>query len=353
MTYILGWKNDDNVFLAADSATTALGTTPTTNITHSSFGEQHTINERGVVEETMLKLCCVSNKAIVAMAGDISLAVETVRVFETALKTCANIKEAFEKAICSCGPYSKDTDVGLIMGCMDKGKTRLYSYNSKRANKVFEHDTFTQLGSIKGVYPTLTEKIVKCFIERKLPGKCMQIAVTAILQSYGILDILMNMGVGGVFFGLSINSSGIHWQPDTSYVLYSPDFSDQDSITVIARDGILAVRSSVIDFNKLFANNVNSPLCRPEDLNAMKPKLTEFFYTGRSDFYVWLSKKDRLITVVNANGRCFGQYMKICANGHGYISLACTDKLKKVLEAPNRDFGKGLPYRFNWLSCNS
>jgi len=46
--------------------------------------------------------------------------------------------------ICSCGPYLKDTDVGLIMGCMDKGKTKLYSYNSKRANEVLEHDTFTQ-----------------------------------------------------------------------------------------------------------------------------------------------------------------------------------------------------------------
>ena len=353
MTYILGWKNDDNVFLAADSATTALGTTPTTNITHSSFGEQHTINEREVVEETMLKLCCVNSKAIVAIAGDINRALEIVKTFESALKNYANIKEAFEKAICSCGPYLKDTDVGLIMGCMDKGKTKLYSYNSKRANEVFEHDTFTQLGSIKGVYPTLTEEIVKCFIERKLPGKHMLIAVTAILQSYGIFDKLMNVGVGGVFFGLSINYSGIHWQPDTSYILYSPDFSEKDFITVIARDGILAVDTSINNTNKLFANTVNSPFCRPEDLNAIRLKLREFFDTGKSDFYIWLSKKDRLITVVNANGKYFSQYMKISTNGHGYFDIAFSEKLKKILEVPNRNFDKGLPYRFNWLSCNS
>ena len=353
MTYILGWKNDDNVFLAADSASTTLGTTPSTNITHSSFGEQHIVGEHGVVEETTLKLCRVGQKAIVAIAGNTKCAFETVKTFKTALKIYADVKEAFEKAIYSCEPYPKDTDVGLIMGCMDKGKARLYSYDSRRADGISEHDVFTQLGSIKGLYRGLTKRITELFLEKRLPRKDMLIAVTALLQSYGIFDVLMNMGVGGVFFGLSINSSGVYWQPDTSYILYTPNFSQKDLIAVIARDDIVVVDSSINNYNKLFANTVNLPLLAPEDLNTKRLELRKFLDTGESDFYVWLSKKDRLITVVNANGRYFSRYMKISPDGHGRFDFGFSEKLRRILETPNRDFDKGLPFRFNWLGCNN
>ena len=50
MTYVLGWKTENEVFLAADTALTTTVASPTLDMERSSFGEDHYVDhEKKVV----------------------------------------------------------------------------------------------------------------------------------------------------------------------------------------------------------------------------------------------------------------------------------------------------------------
>lgn len=346
MTYILGWKSKGSAFIVADSAVTKEGISSTA---YSSFGEMHTDRNGKMVEEAMLKLCCIKNKAIVAMAGDNRTALGIIEIFKNAVDYYG-IKEAFEEAIISCGPYSKDNKVGLIVGYIDNGEPKLISFTN--TNKIVEHSDFTQIGSIASYYPSLTENLVKLFINGRLADVHMLAAVTAVLQSYGIFDQLMNMHVGGVFFGLSIDASGIHWQNDTSYVIYNFEPQNFNYITVIERESAIFVNSTFTQDIRGFVNSINTASL-PENIDALRVEAKEFFDSGKSVFYVFLSNKDRLITVVKTNNKLDTKYIKIIPNQEGHFDFFLSPELMEILKKPitAKDY-ESLPFRFNWRNCD-
>lgn len=345
MTYILGWKNSTSVFLTGDSALTTLTTKPDKSF--STFGEQHVFRDGGLVEEKMLKLCSIKNKVIVALAGDRDMALSIVTVFKDTIDQL-DVLEAFRRSTLSCGPYTKGNEVSLILGYIEDGKPRLISFRSP--NKIIEHPDFVSAGSLGSFYPFVTEKVVKLFLKGMLSDEHMLSAVTSVLQSYSIFDDLMRMNVGGVFFGLSINNVGVHWQEDTSYILYSFQPSSFGFITAVFRDGAVCVNSSLTDDNRVFANSIN---CSIEGAfgDKWKVELREFFNSGKSKFYVFLSKKERVITVVKTNNKLETNLLKIKVNTQGHFDFCFSHELMTVLMSPLLAKDNALPFRFNWRNA--
>ena len=345
MTYIVGWKSKNSVFLAADSAITRIGVPL---LDRSSFGERHLINKGELVEEAMLKLCVIKNKAIIAIAGDNRKALEVVKTFNDACD-CYDTKEAFERAIISCGPYSEDTKIGIILGYIKDGIPHLVSFTDK--DNIIEHAVFTHVGSLASYYPALTENLVNLFVIRKLADEHMLVAVSGVLQSYGIFDQLMRMHVGGAFFGISIDASGIHWQNDTSYVIYNFEPQVLNFITAIERENSLFVNSTFTQDIRAFSNTINAPYVQ-DNIDRFKIEVKELFDSGKSVFYVFVSNKDRLITVLKTDNKLDTNYLRIIADKKGHFDLFFSPELMELLNKPviSKD-DSSLPFRFNWRNC--
>jgi len=349
MTYCLGWKSQNSVFIVADTALTTEAYKPTGPFV-SSFGEVNYSSKDTYVREALLKICVVG-KIIIGFAGNVNTAFEIIAVFKQLISSNSSVHEVLEKAIRSCGPYSKKNDVELIVGYVDKNGPRLISYNHDEERSIHEHDQFVQVGSIASYYPALSEATIKMFLKGKLPDENMLAAITAILQNYGILDRLMKMKVGGVFFGISVNATGVSWQEDTSYFLYPPDLRSLQHISVVARDNVLSVSSSLSGDKRVFMNTINTT--NPEKWQARWiPRLKRKFNSGQSIFYTFLSKRDRLITVIKAPNPLSNKYFKIHADGMGKFDLFFSPELMAMLKNPNVvEKGISLPFRFNWISA--
>lgn len=96
--------------------------------------------------------------------------------------------------------------------------------------------------------------------------------ITALVQSYGVHNNLIQMNVGGAIVGLSTHAGNISWQEDTRYILYRskvvktenfPDINLFDNINfhlcVYIRDDALVVHSSFTKQCKVFANIISTP----------------------------------------------------------------------------------------------
>jgi hypothetical protein len=161
----------------------------------------------------------------------------------------------------------------------------------------------------------------------------------------------MKMKVGGVFFGISVNADGVSWQKDTSYFLYPPDLRSLQHISVVARDSVLAVSSSLSGDKRVFMNTINT--INPQKWQAKWiPKLKRNFNSGRSIFYTFLSNKDRLITVIKAPDHLSNKYFKIHPDGMGKFDFFFSPELMATLKSPNVvEKESSLPFRFNWRSA--
>jgi ATP-dependent protease HslVU (ClpYQ) peptidase subunit len=82
MTYCLGWKTKNSVFIAADSAVTIpSASAPSPPL--SSFGEVSYRDNANHVFEGLLKVCVV-DRAIVAFSGCVQTAINIIRTFADA-----------------------------------------------------------------------------------------------------------------------------------------------------------------------------------------------------------------------------------------------------------------------------
>lgn len=309
MTYCLGWKTKNSVFIAADSAVT-ITSTSAPSATLSTFGEISYSNNITHVYEGLLKICVV-DRAIVAFSGCMQTAINVIKTFEQFIKINPNIPEVLRRAVLSSGPYTKDNDIALILGYYDKNGPILISYNQDGKGSVVHHDQCVQVGSIGSIYRVSSEIVIKTFLQGNLGDEHMLAAVTAVLQSYGIFDQMMRMNVGGVFFGASVDASGVSWQRDTSYFLYPPNLSIAHFISVYSIDNALAIASSFVG-NRVFMNEINTTDVT-EWQGRWMSKLKEKLNSGKSVFYTFLSMKDRLITVIKKTDNSTDRYVKMQA----------------------------------------
>lgn len=260
MTYCLGWLTKHGSYLVADAAITSGQSLSTVR---SSFGELHKRKQGRNVEEGALKIISAESSAL-TFAGDSQVGFSIAKSYQQALQVGDPAKAALERAVSSNTPFREGHTVSLMCAFYEDDYPRLMSFNRDDDLKFIDHSEgdVVQLGSLsdRSDISQLSEPYVNKIHEMGLEGRSMLASVLALCQSYGVLNYLIELGVGGTFSGGFVDSSGFHWQPDIGYLLIGATKGDlisrADAVFTIVREDVLSVRSVLADGPpRLFATN--------------------------------------------------------------------------------------------------
>ena len=345
MTYCIGWIYKNSVYLAADTAATS-SYKPTSEL--SSFREYHAKTERGFVEESLIKIIPISNDCMVCYSGNVNLADNLIEFLKDNYTTQNRIQELLNSMHVSLGPFDKCTT--LIIAMNGENGPKLFRWETG-FEPCFQGEQFYQSGSMVSYHSELTPKILTILMSGNIPEERVLPILTGVIQSYGMHDNLIQQSIGGLIFGAYINHEGVHWQQDTSYILYAPKMTSIEYINAFVRDNAIVVNSSVTNATKCF-------MSRLQDLGSERWKnkwlhhIQEHINSNNYEYWVFLSKKEKLITVVNwpsTSEKC--KYVSLEYQGGGKFDLGVSPELLTVLDKPMVDRGDGsIPFRLNYLN---
>lgn len=256
MTYCVGFKYRDSVYLIADSAVTAEG--PRSSSSVSSFGEAPHVDTQRVVDERALKLVTIGQNCMVALAGDLARAFGGVEILRSAYPVSADIPALLRALTQNIDAASTDHFEYLIATVGAEGP-QLWHWSSKAPNAPTPMDNIAQIGSLATWHPYMTGAIVDILRAGRIPADRLLSITTAIIQSYGLRDRLLDHGVGGVVAGAQIQPSGIRWLPDTNYLIHDPRCTSVDVASIYCRDGGIAVSSSFNNETRAFLSCMSQP----------------------------------------------------------------------------------------------
>lgn len=267
MTYIAAWKAHGTVFVVADTATTLTTVTTATRQQASrqltSFSELPHQDSESVVFEGTLKILNLGT-AVVAFAGDVSVANEMISCLKSLVDGGSSPDVAFSTVVSSFTPLRTPNQVALLLAYPSPGAPRLLVFNESGTQTIEEagEATLFQLGQLPPTQRRFTEAFLTWqygILEAPHRILCTSMAV---LQSYGVQEHLLASGVGGTFTGCYVTEVSILWQPDLLYLLTSTGPSFIDTILSCVRGNALVVSSSANRSLKVFANSTS---CGPLD----------------------------------------------------------------------------------------
>ena len=209
MSYIIGWKGDNCVFLSGDIAITRNSKIKLRN-SKSIFGNE-LINEIGKsINEECLKLIKINNKLITAFAGNVQAALEFINYLKMYTNESDNDLVAMIKFIAE--RYNSNNEVfSVFIGLIDKiGEARLFSFNLNNDYKLIEHEEPIQDGSLENSYRKLSSEFCNEISSKPdLTEDEILVIVNMYHQNLIIQEDLLKKGVGGIFSGIKINSKGV------------------------------------------------------------------------------------------------------------------------------------------------
>lgn len=275
MTYVVGWKDEKNVYVVADSALSS--ELKSDEISISSFGEIEKVYGNYQVSEQALKIAVLQNKYIISFAGLTTKIYSVLEFIRDNLEMDLNIYEVLE--------YAKNSmpsdEYELIIAFYDNRPILLH-FNGK---ETIERE-FVQIGSGVPVFRNTIEVYTKKKIQYEDPSFKLVYIVT-LIQCTSIKEGLIKHGVGGAFSGIRAGENGISWCSDSTYCIYEDNqLSSLKSVTIMPRDNCVFVSSQykeVVPNSTYFGWNVN-----PQEL-ITKWKTTEdpFLEYHKSDFYIF------------------------------------------------------------------
>jgi hypothetical protein len=331
----------------ADSAVTK--STPLT-LPQSSFGETHPFTGEYYVEEGLLKIVQISNNFVVAFSGDVLMATEIIKFIKEHLRNNNDIILLFKSMVKSLGPFEKHRAVSLIIATTIGGHLDLVKWETEDSHNLLQGNEYLQIGSVQPFHGLMTQAILSLLAKGNLPIERMLPISTAIIQSFGIHHDMMSQFIGGMIYGLSIDSKNmLCWQEDTRYILYDPEFKDIGFITCLCRGDAVSIRSTITNDTRVLLHSSNS--LRPNDWNdKWKELLISDYQSCSVKYWSFLSKKDHNITVVTlpvkSNG---GKYFIMKYLGEGKYDFAINPKFVEMLTSPLLENGElSMPYR---LTC--
>jgi hypothetical protein len=345
MTFCAGWKYKDTVFLLADTAATKPVKPETT---HSSFGELHAEVRGEYVEESLLKLVPIGTHMVAAYAGDVQLATHYLDFLRDSRPTAKSNTGLLNSLASSMGPFSPDRAVALILASSAAdGSCELLQWSTTEGLNQSGADYY-QIGSLTSYHAALTPALLSQLIAGNLDSARMLAVVTAVVQSYGIHDNLIDMNVGGLIFGLQTCHGAVAWLQDTNYVIYDTTLSTPAFVTAIARDNALIVSSSQNDDTRVFGHSTSMPRRDLWDETWLR-KAKESLDSGRSRYWVFISTSGKVITlIVRGDLDKESRYVKLTRLGNGKFDLAISQELMTLLLQPLQGCGDGsLPFRLN------
>jgi len=348
MTYCAGWKYNNTVFLLADTAVTK-GVKPIT--THSSFGELHAEVRGEHVEESLLKLVPIGAGSVVAFAGDVELAGRCLNFLRDNQTFAQSNTDLLNLLTRSMGPFSSDRGVALILASSKSdGSCELSRWSTTDGLDESGSD-FYAIGSLTSYHAALTPKFLSIFASGGLDSERILPIMTAIVQSYGVHDNLIDLNVGGLIFGIQTSRGVAAWQHDTNYVLYDPtsqEFVQRALVSAIARDEALIVSSSLSNDTRVFAHSTSSPSAEVLNEQWLATRKSELD-GGSSRYWIFISTSRKVITIIiRQDPSAESQFVNLLNIGEGIFDLAVSRMLLDMLLQPLSDKGDGsFPFRLN------
>lgn len=347
MTYCAGWKYSNSVYLLADTAATK-NSPP--NTTHSSFGELHAQVRGEHVEESLLKIVALSDGIAVAFAGDVQLATSIVQFLsENLTANSSDLRPLLSSVTTSLGPFSSNQRVELLVAASDSiGEPQLLYWNTTSGLDTFESDYY-QIGSLTSYHSALTPQVLSLFARGNLAPDRILSVVTAIVQSYGLHENLIEQNIGGLIFGLRTHAGQTIWQEDTNYVLYDPQLKGLIWISAFVRDNVVVVNSSKTNDIRCLAHSVSTASIEAW-IDKWQDQLKRHLETGRYRYWVFISTLDKVITVLRRNTLDgHSRYVSLRKMGDGKFDMAISEELMSLLKQPLIDQQDGsLPFRLNF-----
>lgn len=347
MTYCAGWKYSNSVYLFADTAATK-NSPPTT--THSSFGELHDQVRGEHVEESLLKIVALSDGVAVAFAGDVQLATSIIEFLSENLDAdVSDLRPLLSSVTTSLGPFSRDRYVGLLLAASDsRGGTQLLYWNTASGLDTSESDYY-QIGSLTSHHSALTPQVLSLLARGNLAPDRILSVLTAVVQSYGVHDNLIEQNIGGLIFGLRTYAGQTIWQEDTNYVLYDPQVTSPIWVSAFVRDNVVVVNSSQTNDIRCLANSVST-----KSVQAWVDKwqccIKSHLETDRYRYWVFISMLGKVITVLRRDNLDEkSRYVSLKKTGDGKFDMGISGELMSLLRQPLNDRQDGsLPFRLNF-----
>lgn len=349
MTYCIGWKYRNSIFLVADTAVTK---TAGFHVSHSSFGELHQSIAGENVEESLLKITPVSPGLVITFSGDVGLAKSIIQFIKTLYASLSDINRVLLSISASLGPFSGSRIVSLIIGNHINDCARLYSWESSNPDQVIEGPDCIWSGSLPPVFAKIAPLLLQEFVSGNIPIQRILPIITSILQSLGIHNNLIKFHVGGIFAGIQLNEAGYRWQEDTTYILTDNTFSQPDFVKCFIRDNALVVRSSVGNITRVFFDYMNDQSVAIW-IRKWRDAANQEIVRGNSCYYCVLNKQYPNVVVVRSKD-CLPDtdYLRFNLSNNGNtLNLKVRSDLIEMIRNPVvRDKNDGsLPISFRFL----
>jgi ATP-dependent protease HslVU (ClpYQ) peptidase subunit len=301
MTYVVGWKSKSSVYICADSVVTVSAHQPREDLLiykESTFGEKMYFNDSKHTTESICKIENINEKVIIAFSGEVGVAQEIIDYFRRTLEryndyTAQLIKDSFITSINESDSDEKVHKVSFIIGLIDFDNPILMSYN-RGGNRALTEHSIVQIGSLSDstTYRYITNKLYAD--STSLDEDCQLIVISAVLQSYGFHEksIIENYGVGGFILGVQLKKTGVTWNDDTFFFLYSGTFKD-----FVARPMTLFIRENVVFARGAASRKIIGDI--PTKWHGSNPNvLFDSLMPSQYKYIVFLSAIKRKITIL-------------------------------------------------------
>lgn len=342
MTYCAGWKLGDTVFLIADSAITS----PRPPFSRqSSFGQAHRQVRDEHVEEGLLKLAPIGDNAAIAFAGDVGLAQQVLELLIAHWPSFGNDVREVHRVLSATFPLEQVPEVAFLLAWWSDTGPRLAQWESRNGFTELDGQSCA-IGSIGNYHRTFTNHALQQLRDLNVPQNDVLPAITALVQSFGIHDDLIEQNVGGAVFGLAVGREGVRWQADTGYLIYSRLGQQPEFVSASVRDNTLVIHSSITQETIAMMNSAAPDL--QTWLATWDARITEDNKTDHFSIVVCIRREDRLITVIEREPGRAGPFMRF-RFAENQRMLDFTREIGGVLDQPLDQTGDGPPYKLIFL----
>ena len=250
MTFIVGCIKDNEIILICDSVETRIGLKPTKGKTNSIFIDLTSFQEKGEIDtnsiplESANKIYKISENCIAAYSGE-------VRNGESLIEQLKYLCEKEQSLIETIPSYFEQWHIQnneLVVGIIEGNNRYLIGYYPGQAVKI--HNGKKDYCAVYlGKMTPQTSQITRYLFENFWPlnAKHFMICLISLIRNNFYLQNGINKGVGGFFNGAILSKSGLQWNDDTLYVLYSVknfENGDRFSSGVLNRNGFCFIISN-------------------------------------------------------------------------------------------------------------
>jgi hypothetical protein len=303
------------------------------------------------VEESLLKLVPISPGTAIAFAGDFQLATELIAFVKDHYDDAMPLNSLFQSLTASLGPFDPNRGVALILASSRAGAdSHLANWDTVRGLNP-QASEYYHIGSLTSYHAALTPEVLSILTAGEVPPERLLPILSAVVQSYGVHDNLIDMNVGGIIFGLRVQAGDLCWQDDTNYLLYDSSLANTAYISAFVREDVLVVNSSLTNDVRLFAHSASMPSFQ-DWLNRWQAYIKTHIKSDQYRYWVFLSTLGKVITVLRREALDKeSRYVRLTAIGGDKFDLGISPELQSVLVKALADRGDGsLPFRLNFLN---